>query len=57
MTPHMLSADPRAFAVCMGLDAMRIAIGMKPRNFDAKEVIRWLRLMAATPAATKGERK
>lgn len=33
-------------AICIGFDAMRIALGNKPRNYSVDEVIRWLRLMS-----------
>lgn len=32
-------------AICMGWDAFRICIGMKPVNFSTEEVMRWLRLV------------
>lgn len=39
--------DPRAFAVTMGMDAFRIAIGIPPRTHALEDIIRWLALMAA----------
>lgn len=38
--------NPHEFAVCMGMDAMRLCLGIPPRNFATKDVIRWLRLMS-----------
>lgn len=38
--------NPHVFAVCIGMDAMRLCLGKPPRNFTADDVIRWLRLMA-----------
>lgn len=32
--------------VCIGMDAFRIALGLKPRNYSADLVILWLTLMA-----------
>lgn len=37
--------DAQVMAVCMGFDAMRIAIGQKPQNYSVEEVMRWLKLM------------
>jgi hypothetical protein len=37
---------PMEFAVCMGMDAMRLCLGGKPRNFTLNEVIRWMRVMS-----------
>lgn len=34
-------------AVCIGMDAMRIALGGKPRNYSVEDVIRWLRLISS----------
>ena len=42
--------NPHQFAVCMGMDAMRLCLGISPRNFTRDEVIRWLRLMSKTAA-------
>jgi|GEM_PF-4727231 len=33
---------PQEFAVCMAFDAWRLAMGGKPRNFTAAEVIAWI---------------
>jgi hypothetical protein len=33
---------PQEFAVCMAMDAFRIALGGEPRNFTLREVIAWL---------------
>jgi hypothetical protein len=32
-------------AVCMGFDAMRIALGKEPKVFSADEVMTWLKIM------------
>lgn len=45
MTSARDSNNPHEFSVCMGMDAMRLCLGMKPRNFTVDEVIRWLRLV------------
>ena len=42
-----MNSDPRAFAVTMGMDAFRIAIGIKPRTHSFADIIRWLTLMSA----------
>ena len=42
----MTISDARPFAVTMGMDAFRIAIGIKPRNHTLEDVIRWLKAMA-----------
>lgn len=42
-------------AACVAFDAMRIALGIKPRNYSAEEVILWLRLMSDKP--TRQENK
>lgn len=34
--------EARVFAVQMGFDAMRICLGMKPKNHSASEVLRWM---------------
>ena len=31
-----------SFSVCMGWDAFRLCIGMKPRRFTAIEVLAWI---------------
>lgn len=36
---------PTEAAFCMGMDALRIAVGLKPRNFTYEQVMRWLRAM------------
>jgi len=38
---------PQVFAVCMAYDALRIALGGKPSNFTAVEVIAWLKARSA----------
>jgi hypothetical protein len=35
----------REVAICVGFDAMRIALGTPPKNFTYNEVIEWLRLV------------
>lgn len=47
---HLLK-DPREFAVCMGMDAFRLCLGMKPRNFTRKQVIDWLTALSSTSPA------
>lgn len=38
--------SPQEQAVCVGMDALRISIGVTPRNFQLHDVIRWLRIVA-----------
>ena len=38
-------ANPRAFAVCMGVDAMRLCLGMRPATFHPKDIRQWLDIM------------
>lgn len=38
--------DPNVFAVTMGFDAFRIAIGRKPKNHSLEDIVRWLTIMA-----------
>lgn len=45
-----MTSDPRQFSVCMATDAFRLCIGVKPRNFTAEEVIRWINLIAKAGA-------
>jgi hypothetical protein len=33
------------FVVSLAMDAFRLVIGIKPRNHEAREVIRWIRTM------------
>ena len=50
----MSNADAHKHAVCMGMDAMRICLGMMPKNFTAQEVISWMRtVLDVTPHATE----
>ena len=35
----------REFIVTLAMDAFRLVMGIKPRNHDAEEVIRWIRMM------------
>lgn len=44
----MTISDAKQFAVTMGMDAFRIAIGVKPQNHTVEDVIRWLKGMAET---------
>ena len=32
-------------AICVAMDAMRICLGIKPKNFSPRQVIRWMLLM------------
>jgi len=34
------------FMICMGFDAMRIALGQRPKNFTKIEVLRWMKQRA-----------
>src|SRR5690606_31314734 len=40
----------------MGMDAMRLCFGIKPRNFTADEVIRWIRALTPEAPIERGER-
>lgn len=51
MNPARTTNDPHVFAVCMAWDAFRLCIGMKPKNFTADEVVRWISLCAAAEEA------
>jgi hypothetical protein len=33
------------FAAAIGMDALRISLGHRPRNFPVEEVVRWLVIM------------
>ena len=33
---------PQEFASCMAMDAFRLALGTKPRNFSREEILTWL---------------
>ena len=39
------------FAVCMGFDALRIAVGGKPSTFHPDDVVSWISTMRAALAA------
>lgn len=41
----MNTNNPQEFAACMGIDALRLCLGISPRNFTVAEVIRWMRTM------------
>ena len=41
---HTMSAQE--MAVCMGTDAMRLCLGLSPRNFKRRDVLRWIRQMS-----------
>ena len=38
-----MTQDPKAKLVMLGMDAMRIALGLPTRNFETAEVVRILR--------------
>ncbi len=38
----MTDWQPHEFAVCVGMDAFRICIGLGPKNFTIAEIVRWL---------------
>lgn len=38
----MTEAKCKAKMVCMGMDAFRICIGLKPRNFQVAEVVAYI---------------
>lgn len=37
--------SPQEVAVCIGFDALRIAVGKHPKTFAVEEVVTWLALM------------
>lgn len=37
----------RAFAVCMGMDALRLCLGQEPKTFSVAEVVRWIKTVDA----------
>lgn len=41
-----MKRSPEAFAVCMGMDALRLSLGIPLKNFAVNEVLRWLNLRA-----------
>lgn len=43
-SPH----HPLEMAVCMGMDAMRLCLGMPPRNYRRDEIEDWMDAMAKT---------
>lgn len=47
--------SPQEFAVCMGMDALRICLGKEPRNFTPAEVVRWMNVMLASRTALEAE--
>ena len=40
------SLDIKRWAVTIGVDAMRICLGMKPTNHKTEDVVRWVKTMA-----------
>lgn len=38
--------------ICMAMDAFRLCIGIKPRNFTPNEIARFIRARAALSKAT-----
>ncbi len=45
MTAKRAITEPEQMAVCMGLDAMRLCMGIPTRNFTHAEVLRWMDVM------------
>lgn len=43
-----MSDDPKACAVSLGMDALRICIGQKPKRWTLRDIVRWMRLMERT---------
>jgi hypothetical protein len=33
------------FVICLAMDAFRLCLGMRPRNFTKADIIKWLRAM------------
>ncbi len=40
-----MNDDPKACAVSLGMDALRICIGQKPKRWTLRDIVRWMRLM------------
>jgi hypothetical protein len=53
-TPTPVSAEapaphhPLEMAICMGMDAMRLCLGMPTRNYTRDEIEAWMDAMAET---------
>ena len=39
-------SEAHRFTVCMGWDAMRICMGLRPKNYSLYDVAHWFALMA-----------
>lgn len=37
-----MAMKPQEWVVCMAMDAFRVCIGMRPRNFTRAEIVRWI---------------
>lgn len=46
----MEKMSDEAWVVCIAMDAFRLCIGMKPRNFTREEVIRWISALSSEGA-------
>lgn len=44
---------PHVMAVTMGMDALRLCLGQKPKNWNADEVIRWISLLNCKQPSAK----
>lgn len=42
MTKPSIEKNPRAFAVCVGMDALRLATGQDLKNFEPGEIVEYL---------------
>lgn len=47
--------NPTEFAVCVGMDAMRLCMGLKTSNFTKREVIAWIEAMHSTQPKRSGQ--
>ena len=48
-----MSVKAEQMPVCMGIDAMRLCMGIPPRNFSRDEVVRWIDAMQSVTAIRK----
>ncbi|MCR4319793.1 MAG: hypothetical protein NUV74_05580 [Candidatus Brocadiaceae bacterium] len=43
-------------AVTIGFDAFRLCLGIKPKEYDSNQIIRWIKLMGKASGQAKGNR-
>lgn len=52
-TKRPCESSPDVMAVTMGMDALRLCLGHKPKNWNANEVIRWISLLSCERPSNK----